>query len=339
MTRRPAGDRPSPARAKPGGLEPPSRAMVAPAAAAIGLFVAAGVGWLLSSPASPQLPRFAVPAGRFLLDGCGVAAVGLALLGVLVADGRRRDVDGVLDTAARAAVVLAGIWAASAVLLLWLQAAEVTGRPLTALGLDAVAGYVRAFNAGGGLLVTVAAAVSYGVLAVVTRWGERPELPTAVALLGLLPAPLTGHASSQHDHDLAILSITAHAGAAAVWVGGLAATVILAAGRRTLLATALPRFSAIALSAAGTLAVSGVLTAAVRLRSVAQLATTGYGRVVLAKAAALVVLGVLGWLWRRRVLPAVRDHRSAPLVIFAGIELTVMAVALGLAAALSTSSP
>jgi putative copper resistance protein D len=204
---------------------------------------------------------------------------------------------------------------------------------------DDVADYVGAFNSGVGLLVTVAAAVSYAVLAVLTRWRRWPELAAVLAMLGLLPGPLTGHASSQHDHELAILSIAAHAGAAAVWVGGLGAAVTLLAARRTLLVTALPRFSAIAAGSAGTLAVSGVLTAVARLGSVAQLAGTGYGRVVLAKAAALVVLGVLGWLLRRRVLPAVRDHRRAPLVLLAGIELTVMAVAIGLAAALTTSSP
>jgi len=317
--------------------------LVAAAAAATGLLVAAAVGWSLtssasqSSSASQPVLRVALPAGRFVLDGCGIAAIGLALLGWLVAGGRRRDVDAVLDAASRAAVVLAGVWAASAVLLLWLQAAEVTARPLMALRVDAVAGYVCTFNSGGGLLVTVAAAVAYGVIAAVTRGRGWPELPTVVALLGLLPAPLTGHASSERDHELAVLSITAHAGAAAIWVGGLGATLTLIAARRTLLATALPRFSTIAAAALGTVAVSGVLTAAVRLGSAAPLVETGYGRVVLAKAAAFGVLGVLGWLVRRRVLPAIRDHRGAPLAVLAGIELTVMAVAVGLAAALTTS--
>jgi putative copper resistance protein D len=310
------------------------------AAAGGGVLVAAGAGWLLTTAAALHpLTRLALPAARFALDGCGVAAVGLALLGWLVADGRRRDVDAVLDSAARAAVVVAGVWAAAAVLLLWLQAAEVSGGPVGTLGVAAVVSYVRTFVAGGGLLVTVAAAVSYGVVAVGTRWRGWPELPTVLALLGLLPQPLAGHASSRHDHDVATVTVAAHAGAAAVWVGGLGAMVTLVAARRALLPTALPRFSTIAASAAAVLAVSGVLTAAVRLGSIAQLTGTGYGRVVLVKASALVVLGLLGWRLRRRVLPAIVDHRAAPLVLLAGIELVVMAVALGLAAALTTASP
>ena len=309
---------------------------VAATAGVAGLLVAAVVGWTLTPAVGLAALRVALPSVRFVLDGCGVVAVGLALLGWLVAGGQRRDVDAVLSAASRVAVVLAGVWAAAAVVLLWLQAAEVAGRQPWTLGTAAVTGYVRTFNAGGGLLVTAAAAVCYGVIAVVTSGRGRPELPTVVALLGLLPAPLTGHASSAAAHELAVLSVTAHAGAAAVWVGGLGATLTLIAARRTLLATALPRFSRIAAAAMATVAVSGVVTAAVRLGSVAALAGSGYGRVVLGKAVALVVLAALGAAMRRRVLPAVRDHRRAPLVAIAGAELVLMAVALGMAAALAT---
>jgi copper resistance protein D len=304
------------------------------AAAVTGLLVAAATGWVLAA-SSPALLSATLPAGRFLLDACGVAAVGLALLGWLVAGGRRRDVDAALNAASRAAVVLAGAWTATAVLLLWLEAADVAGRPPAELGVRPVASYVGAFNSGAGLLGTAACAVGYGVIAATTRGRSWPELPTMVALLGLLPAPLSGHASSAAAHEVAVLSVAAHTGAAAVWVGGLGALLTIVATRRTLLATALPRFSTIAAAALATVAVSGVVTAAVRISSVSAVVGTGYGRVVLAKTAALITLAVLGGLVRRRVLPAARDHRRAPLVALAGTELVIMAVALGLAAALA----
>ncbi|HEY0638773.1 MAG TPA: CopD family protein, partial [Pseudonocardiaceae bacterium] len=155
-----------------------------------------------------------------------------------------------------------------------------------------------------------------------------------VALLGLLPGPLTGHAASAPAHAVAVVSVAVHAAAAAAWVGGLGVLLTLAATRRTLLAYALPRFSPVAAAALAAVAVSGVVTAAARLGSVDALLDTGYGRVVLAKAAVLAVLGALGALVRRRVLPAVRTHRAAPLALL-GTELTLMAVALGLAAALT----
>jgi putative copper resistance protein D len=336
---RPGGTPPAGPK-RPGGTPParPKRPGGTPraattAAAVTGLLVAAAVGWSVAPDAGPLLP-----AARYLLDACGVAAVGLGMLGWLVDGGRRRDADAALAVAGRAAVVLAGAWTATAVLLLWLQAAEVVGRPPAELGARDVAAYVRAFNPGAGLLVTAACAIGYGMIAATTRGRSWPELPTIVAILGLLPAPLTGHASSAALHELAVLSVTAHAIAVAVWVGGLGALLVIITARRTLLATALPRFSTIAAAALGTVAASGVVTAAVRLGSTAALIASGYGRIVLYKSVALIVLAVLGWRVRRRVLPAIRDHRPAPLVLLAGTELAIMAVALGLAAALTRAA-
>ena len=79
---------------------------------------------------------------------------------------------------------------------------------------------------------------------------------------------------------------------------------------------------------------SGVLTAQVRLGSWAALFFTGYGALVIAKAAALVLLGVLGLLTRRRMAAG-----RIPVLRWAGVEVTLMAVTLGLAAALSQAAP
>ena len=334
------------------GVTPRSTVTVA---AATALVVAAAVGWALA-PTDSAVPRLVLPVGRLLLDGCGVAAVGLAVLGWLVAGGQRRDADGVGTAADRAAVVLAGCWAAVALVLLWLQAADVAGLAPSEVGTRAVTDYVAAFGAGTALVVTAGCAVVYGALAFFggpalggrasggpDRRGSASGGPAAgllgvVAVLGLLPGPLTGHASTAAAHELAVVSVAVHAAAAAVWVGGLGALLTLVATRRTLLATALPRFSLIAGGALAAVAVSGVITATARLGSVAALVDTGYGRVVLVKTAALGVLAVLGTLTRRRVLPAVRAHRKAPLVALAGAEIVVMAVALGLAAALTRAA-
>ncbi len=337
-----------------------SRAIAA-VAAATALVVAATVGWALTtSVPDGAMLRLALPAGRVLLDVCGVAAVGLAVLGRLVAGGQRRDADGVLAVAARAGLVLAGAWAATAVVLLWLHTADVAGLAPTDVDTRAVADYVDAFGAGTALVVTALCAITYGALTLTRGRGRgtgspvtpahgpgrrgtaapgtgaaSPGLLVVVAVLGLLPGPLTGHASTAPAHELAVVSVAVHAAAAALWVGGLGALLTLVATRRTLLATALPRFSPIAAEALTSVALSGVTTAAARLGSVSALVDTGYGRVILAKTVALGVLAVLGALTRRRILPAVRAHRRAPLAALAGSELLVMAVALGLAAALT----
>lgn len=301
-------------------------------AAVVGVATAAGVGWVLGAPGTEAWLRAALPVGRTLLDGLGVGAVGLAVLSWLVGGGQRRDVEGVRAAARRAGVVLAGGWAATALVLLWLQVAEVSGADPTDVGVRAVLDYLGTFGAGTALLVTTICAITYGVM---TGLAQRVGALVVVAVLGLLPGPLTGHASTAPAPELAVVSVAVHATAAAVWVGGLGALLLLAAGRRGLLATALPRFSPIAAGALATVAASGIVTAAARLGSVPALVDTGYGRVVLAKTAALIALAVLGALVRRRVLPAVAAHRRAPLLALAGTELVIMATALGLAAALT----
>jgi copper resistance protein D len=83
-----------------------------------------------------------------------------------------------------------------------------------------------------------------------------------------------------------------------------------------------------------------VLTAAVRLppalahvrwEAAVQLTlATGWGQLLVAKTAALGVIGCLGWLTRRRMAAS-----RTSLLLWAGYEVALMAVALGLAAALT----
>jgi putative copper resistance protein D len=87
-------------------------------------------------------------------------------------------------------------------------------------------------------------------------------------------------------------------------------------------------------------AVTGVVTAAVRLpiavtvvrweAGLYLLLDTGWGQLLVAKTAALGVIGCLGRLTRRRMAAS-----RIPLLLWAGYEVALMAVALGLAAALT----
>lgn len=279
-----------------------------------------------------------VGAARLLLDACAVAAVGLAVLHWLVRTGHRRDVAAVRTAADRAAVVVAGAWAAAAVVALWLQAAELSDQPAGRVGMRTVVDYATGFGSGAGLLVTASCAVAIGVG---SSTGRLPAgLLAVLAVLGLLPAPITGHAASAASawSGLAVVSVAVHATAAAAWIGGLAALVV-AGPRRGLLAVALPRFSRLAGWCLAVLAASGVLTAAMLLDSVPALLTTGYGRVVVAKAVVLLAVALAGLTMRSRVLPAVLAQRRASWRPLAGVELSLMAAALGLAATLTRLGP
>jgi putative copper export protein len=108
--------------------------------------------------------------------------------------------------------------------------------------------------------------------------------------------------------------------------------------RSTSLAVALPRFSALALGCFVAVAGSGAVSAWTRLEQPEQLWTTGYGGLLLAKAAALALLGGAGWLHRRRSLPGVAAGDRGAFVRLAAAEVGLMGVALGLAVALSRTA-
>jgi putative copper resistance protein D len=132
-------------------------------------------------------------------------------------------------------------------------------------------------------------------------------------------------------------SLAVHVGAAVLWVGGLAAVAWLALGNRPHLDVALPRFSRLAFGCFAAVLVSGVVNAAIRLGSVQALWQDHYGLLVLAKVAALVVLGLFGARHRNRSLAAVEAGSHRPFLRLAALELAVMAATVGLAVGLSKS--
>jgi putative copper resistance protein D len=232
------------------------------------------------------------------------------------------------------------------ILLLWLQSAELSSQGL-GLPTGTLLDYVTAVSAGRTLLVVGSCAVVYALLNVVSisqsRRGARApavELALIVALLGLFALPITGHSATAPYRELAELSIWLHVAGAAVWAGGLACVCILVAPRRAVLARTLPRFSRLAAVCLAVVAASGVTNAAIELARApgasfpSVLVGTGYAWLVLGKAACLLLLAGIGGRVRLRLLPAIRAHRAAPLAWWIGMELTVMAVAIGLAAAL-----
>ena len=269
-------------------------------------------------------------------DVAGIACVGLALVGVLLPVGAP-EANRVRRRADRALVVVGGAWVVLALLGIAFRAADGYGRPVTSLTGPDLLVWTTNLAAGRGALLTVACAAA--VLGCAIARLRDPDLVAGrivlvIALLGMLTPGVTGHASSSASHEVAVTTVALHVAAASLWVGGLGALLVLLGRRRELLATALPRFSTLAGACLAVVTVSGVLTAQVRLGSWAALFFTGYGALVIAKAGALVLLGGLGLLTRRRMAAG-----RVPVLRWAGIEVTLMAVTLGLAAALSQTAP
>lgn len=269
-------------------------------------------------------------------DVAGIACVGLALVGVLLPVGVP-EANRVRRRADRALVAVGSAWLVLALLGIAFRAADGYGRPVTSLTGPDLLVWTTNLAAGRGALLTVACAA--GVLGCAIARLRDPDLVAGrivlvIALLGMLTPGVTGHASSSASHEVAVTTVALHVAAASLWVGGLGALLVLLGNRRELLARALPRFSTLAGACLAVVAVSGVLTAQVRLGSWAALFFTGYGALVIAKTGALVLLGGLGLLTRRRMAAG-----RVPVLRWAGIEVALMAVTLGLAAALSQTAP
>ncbi len=260
----------------------------------------------------------------------------LALVGLFLPVGAP-EANRVRRRADRTLVVVGGAWLVLALLGIAFRAADGYGRPVTSLTGPDLLVWTTNQAAGRGALLTVACAAAVLGCAV-ARLRDPGLVPgrimLVIALLGMLTPGVTGHASSSASHEVAVTTVALHVAAASLWVGGLAGILVLLGRRRELLATALPRFSTLAGACLAVVTVSGVLTAQVRLGSWAALFFTGYGALVIAKAVALVLLGGLGLLTRRRMAAG-----RTPVLRWAGVEVTLMAVTLGLAAALSQAAP
>ncbi|HZG90254.1 MAG TPA: CopD family protein [Pseudonocardia sp.] len=301
-------------------------------------FLAGLVGGAVAAADLPVLVGTSVT--RSGMDAAGVACVGLTLLGVLLPLGATtlpgsalRDLVRVQATADRAVVVAAGCWLVLVLAGVAFRSAAALDVPVSRLAAGDVAAWATQLSAGRGMLLTAgcaAAVLGCSVARLRRADAVQVRIPLIAALLGTLMPALTGHTGSAPDHQLAVIAAALHVGAAALWVGGLAALLALVARHRALLADVLPRFSKLATGCVIAVAVTGVVNAFTRLEDWAALVTTGYGWLVLTKTVLMVVLAGLGGLARRRLAA----HRS-PVLRWAGLEVALMAVTLGVAAALT----
>jgi cytochrome c oxidase assembly factor CtaG/uncharacterized membrane protein len=273
-----------------------------------------------------------------------VLTIGATLLTAFLVPPQRT---GYLDVAGyrslRVASWLAVGWTTASLLLVPLSVSDALGRPVgDVLDVNLLVRLVPklAASTSWALTALIAAVVLVGCRSVLT-WGWSTIL-FGVALLGPLPVALTGHSSSGGAHDVATDSLVLHVLAASLWVGGLAAVLALAssraAGRTAALATAVPRFSALALVCWSVLAVTGVVNALVRI-PLADLFGSTYGALVLAKVVALLLLGALGAAHRRSSVEAASRGEPRTLLRLGGVEVLLMLATIGLAVALGRSAP
>ncbi|MDI9938892.1 cytochrome c oxidase assembly protein [Rhodococcus sp. IEGM 1351] len=298
---------------------------------------------LLGLPDPGTLTTYGLPAVMAFGEACAVVMVGSVLLATALVPPQASgvlDVDGYL--AMRAAGVAAALWALSAAALVPLTLSDSSGQTLGTVFADpgpflqAVTDLEVPRAWAWTCLLAVVAAISARL---VLRHKWTPVV-LALAVISVLPRALSGHSASGGSHDVATNSLVFHIVAAALWVGGLVALVLHARRRGARLDIAARRFSALALGAFVVMAVSGVVNAAVRV-PITELVTSTYGVLILAKVAALVLVGFAGWRQRTVAVTALETDPEdrAEFVRLAVIESVVLAVTLGIAVALGRTPP
>jgi copper transport protein len=206
----------------------------------------------------------------------------------------------------------------------------------------ALPGFVAAFLGASGLLphagtFSTRFGIAYAIATIVSAVGATAsavafvEARAAVLAwacgLALLPLPsIAGHALDAGQPRLEVLVDVLHLASAAVWTGGL--VQLLFALRGGARAELIGRFSTLALVAVVVLSTTGVIRALSELRSVSQLWTTGYGRLLIVKTGLLAALVIFGWVNRYRLIPrgataTLRRSVSAELVLLAGLVVAV----------------
>ena len=311
---------------------------------------AAGIGALsladaLTATGLPDpgpVTTFGLPFVRAAGEIAAVLAVGSFLFAAFFVPPQST---GVLDAtgyrALRLGTVASGVWAVCAAMLVPLTISDVSGQPLRDhLSPTAIWSLAGVVDTAGAWRWTafLAAAVTLASLPVL-RWSWTPLL-LAGSMLSLVPLGLTGHSSAGGSHDLATNSLMIHLAAASLWAGGLLVLLAhaLRGGEHADLAAR--RFSALALWCFLAMAVSGVINALVRIR-LSDLVHSGYGWLVVAKIAALCVLGFVGWRQRRSGVAALQEDPDArgALIRLALIEAVIFGLTFGVAVGLGRTPP
>ena len=313
-------------------------AVVAVSGLAVALVAASLAGVLsplvLDDPG--PLVRWALPLVRVVSDLSAAATLGLLVLAAFLVPERRSTERRV--QAARLAAVTGVLWFAAAGLGVFLTFASLAG---LRLGDPELGRQFLTFV--WSLEVTRVLSISTGVALVVTLGALLARTPTAyawraaAARAGIVIVGLTGHSAGSASHEAAVNSLAIHLLGVTVWVGGLLAIALMQPRIGGDLSATVSRYSVLAGVSYAAVAVTGLQQAVIRLGSVSGIASA-YGAMLVAKAVILVVLGLLGWQQRRRVIATISTDGSgfARLVL---VELGLMAAAFGLGAVLGRTPP
>lgn len=271
---------------------------------------------------------WALPVAKFVFNVSGAAVTGALLLACLALRPGSREHARALNFAGVSAVV----WMLAAVVAGFMDYLDNWGEPVAFTESFArQLGYFFTHVGLGQLWLTTLAIISLiPLLCLGARSLVATTLAALLALAGWVPLALMGHPNYGEGHEAGILAFALHIIAAAAWLGGLIALVVL---RPVLdverLRVVAGRYSTLALFAFGLLVFSGYLRAQATV-GVAENLLTPFGVLVLIKIIAATAVGLAGYLQRRWILTRMGRSASGSVRWFwtlVGLDLVLMGAA------------
>jgi cytochrome c oxidase assembly factor CtaG/putative copper export protein len=285
--------------------------------------------------------RYGLPVVKLLVNLGAAGTLGALVLACFALVPTKPEFGRALDVAAGASAVWAVASAANGFLIFL----SIYNQPVSfddRFG-DLLSTFMTGTELGQAWLATTLIAAALTVLCFAVRNQSALVFVTLLGIAGLVPMALQGHAGGTETHDAAVTAIWLHIVFAAIWLGGLL-TIILS--RRLLtgarLQSVVARYSTLALISFIVVAVSGYVSAEIRVGTLDNLLTP-YGVLVLVKVAALGALGLFGVAQRRFLVGRMQRSATGGRGYFWWLvtaEIAFMGLASGVAAALArTATP
>ena len=192
------------------------------------------------------------------------------------------------------------------------------------------------------------AAVLCGAFASARRGGPmRWVVPAILGLVLTVTLTTSSHAmSAKRFSNIAVITDVLHLLGASAWLGtlGVMFTSIasgdgLIDGDGRYVSELLRTFSPIALTGAGLVVCSGVVSSLAHIQTVNGLFASRYGLTLLAKVATVLVIALFGWQNWKRITPGVLAAGSAPMRRGMAAELLTTAIVLLITSALVVTAP
>ncbi|WP_161580302.1 cytochrome c oxidase assembly protein [Subtercola vilae] len=304
----------------------------------LGLEYGGGATALLLADPGP-LVRFGLPMATLAVNLSASLAIGALFLAVFVLRSSKPEFNRALDIAAAGAALLT-VFSAITGFLSFLNVTSSSASLDSKFG-QILGQFLIAVPLGQAWLETTLLAAAVTVLCFAVRNVTMLAFVGVLAVLTLVPMAQQGHAAGTDGHDAAITALFLHILFAAVWLGGLLVLALLSKQLdNSRLLEVVQRYSGVALVCFVVVAASGYVSAELRIGSLDRLLTP-YGILVLVKVTALIVLGLIGAMYRNLLIRRLADGAGRRIFWrIVVVELVFMGVASGTAVALArTATP